>query len=201
MRTSKECQPTLHQDCPHLEASTQTEPYEHGEGPKSLSSFLKSVAPSSAWTHTLAFPNQSPQSFKLLFKVFAKCQSELLQQETPHSIKQPSFLWSAQLCWEAGKTLLFNSSWGLSWQIASIWNSRCSLEHLNGILCTSASPCVRLDLTILSQIHFLFFILTGIYGLNFLRKTPHCRFMAGCTDKCWRDIFTQECRLPCSGFV
>lgn len=152
-------------------------------------------------THTWTFKAITSKFLSAVQNIF-RMPKLTPQQETPRSIKQPSFLWSALLCWEAGKTLLFNSNWGLSWQIASICNCRSSLEHLNGILCTSASPCVRLSLTILSQIYFLFFYTNkGIYGLNFLRKTSHCRFLAGCTDKCWRDIFTQECRQPCFGFV
>lgn len=79
--------------------------------------------------------------------------------------------------------LLLNSSWGLSQLIASIWNSRCSLDHLNSNLHIFTSLCVRAGQTILFQIYFHFYINTGIYSLGFLKKTPHCKVMTGCTDE------------------
>lgn len=96
----------------------------------------------------------------------------LPQKRTPLFIKKCSFPWSAQLCWEAGETLLLNSCWGLSWLIAFICNSRCILEHLNGNLHFFTSSRKRGALTILFKIYVHFYFNGRISGLHFLKQTP-----------------------------
>ena len=109
--------------------------------------------------------------------------SPLLPQKwNPLFIKRCSLPWSAQLCWEAGETLLLNSCWGLSQLIVFIWNSRCIQDHLNGNLHIFTSSGRRRALTILFKIYVHFYFNGGIPGLHFLKQTPRCKVKTGCTD-------------------
>lgn len=116
--------------------------------------------------------------------------SPLLPQKLNSSLSKRMVSRSAQLCREAGETLLPNSCWGLSRLIAFIYISRCILEHLNGNLhvLTSSRRRGALAIALKSYVHFCFN--RGTSGLYFLKQTLQCRVKTGCTDG--RDVFTQD---------
>lgn len=108
--------------------------------------------------------------------------SLLLQKQNPPFIKRCWFPSSAQLCWEAGETLLLNSCSGLSQLIAFICNSRYILEHLNGNLCIFTSLCRRGALSSLFKNYVHFYFNGGISDLLFLKQTLQCKVKTGYTD-------------------